>query len=215
MDFPSHWSAQTLLLPASSMTFRSTMGRAKCDTQPEQIPLWDGLNLQALVLDSVPGQLDPLSLSALLLLHFLFSVFCPPLGILVFTSSNMIVYSISIHGFLSFEPMPAQFLFHLCQFTFCSCAWSSLFSIRMNVQGVAMCPHTNSANLLIGSFLQLRHGCILPPPWRSNEFQIPLIRGLIPYQFFFLHRAQSQSFDLGSSGSNVICTSCVVDLLNR
>lgn len=52
------------------------------------MPLWDGLNLQALVLDAVTSQLDPLTLSALLLLHFPFSVFHPPLRILVLSPSS-------------------------------------------------------------------------------------------------------------------------------
>ena len=42
------WSTQTLLLPTSSVTSPSTVERAKCDAQSRQIPLWEGLNLQAL-----------------------------------------------------------------------------------------------------------------------------------------------------------------------
>lgn len=44
--------------------------------------------------------------------------------------------------------MLVRFLFCLYRFTFCSCAWSSLFGIIMNAQGVATCPPLNGARLL-------------------------------------------------------------------
>ena len=62
LDSPSHWSAPTLLISTSSVTFGSIVERAKYDAQSGQIPLWDGLNLQALVLVATIDQLSPLSL---------------------------------------------------------------------------------------------------------------------------------------------------------
>ena len=43
-----------LSLPTSSMTFWSTVERAKFDAQSGYIPLWDGLNIQALWFSMLP-----------------------------------------------------------------------------------------------------------------------------------------------------------------
>lgn len=92
--------------------------------------------------------------------------------------------------------MPIQFLFHLCRFL-CSCAWSSLFGVIMNTQGVDTWPPLNSANML-------RQVVSLVTSWMrsfstrwSNGFQILLKRGVFLRQFHFLHRARSQAFYLG------------------
>lgn len=85
-----------------------------------------------------------------------FSMLCPPLGILVpfyiswgslslsLTDCVLCLYSCleAIHSKI------VWFLFHLCRFTFCHCAWSSLFSVIIIAQGVATCPPLTRANLL-------------------------------------------------------------------
>ena len=118
LDSPSHWSTQTLLLPTSSVTFWSTVGRAKCDAQSRQIPLWDGLNLQALWCS-----MFPLVSSALCLFFFalLLSVFNPPLWVHCSTS-------------LSLDSTNSPFVF-------CLCSW--LLAIRTHACSVPLPPPSN------------------------------------------------------------------------
>lgn len=83
LDSPSHWSTQILLLPTSSMTFWSSVERAKFGVQSRKIPLWDGLNLSSsLVLDAADGHLGPLPLSTFAL---------PPFS-LVFVSQCLVLH---------------------------------------------------------------------------------------------------------------------------
>ena len=65
------WSTQTLLLPTSFVTFSSIVERANLDSQSRRIPLWDGLNLQALWCSMLP-----LVSSTLCLLLLYFTILC-------------------------------------------------------------------------------------------------------------------------------------------
>ena len=108
----------------------------------------------SLVLDAAYGQLGPLS---------------PLLGFTTLcaqSSSQGSLFTVSLSCLDSSFSLPSNpcslslfmalairslFLFDSSstyRFTFCSCAWSSLFGVIMNAQGVATCPPLNGANLL-------------------------------------------------------------------
>ena len=124
------------------------MARAQCGAQPRQIPLLDGLNLQVLWC-----LMFLLINSTLYLFYFalIFSVFHPPLRILVPFSVSLCLSSVvrlSIFMALTIRSLCLFGSSSTCRFTFCSCSWSSLFSVIMNAQGVATCPHLNHSSIL-------------------------------------------------------------------
>lgn len=113
-------------------------------------PLRDGLNLSSsLVLDVAAGQLGPLSLSAFALLppFSVNSVLLSGFWFFLVSRTSLCIFPLFM-ALKPFELMFVRFLFRLYRFTFCNCAWSSLFGVSMNVQGVATCPLLNSASLL-------------------------------------------------------------------
>jgi len=119
-----------------------------CSAQTD--PLWDGSDLSSLWCSTLPlvnSTLCPLSA----LLYCLLSLF---LSLCVQSSSRgsltdklscvFCLYS----WLLAIHSKTVRFLFRLCIFTFCSCAWSSLFGVIISAQGVATCPPLNGASLL-------------------------------------------------------------------
>jgi len=119
--------------------------------------------------------------SVLLCFALLFFVFNPPLWVHCSTSSSLdscclisLDSTISVHGFSHSNSMLVRFLFRLCRFTFCNCAWSSLFSVIMNAQGVAICPPLNGASMLhrfVSSVTSwMRPSSTMAVKWIPNPF---------------------------------------------
>ena len=143
----------------------------------------------------------PVVNSALCLFYLalLFFVFSPPLRVHCSLSllvawtplnsdskSTLTSSTVFVHGFSHSVPMPVRFLFHLRQFTFCSCAWSSLFNAIIINQGVATCPPINGASLLhwfvssVTSWMSSSSTVAvkrIPNPFRTwlNSLSIPLL----------------------------------------
>ena len=120
LDSPSHSEFTNSFSSYQLCDPWSTVERAKCDSQSGQIPLWEGLNLQALWCSTLPVVSSAL---CLLCLALLFSVFSPPLR--VHCSLSLLVawtplYSffsfltIFVHGFNHSILMLVRFLSYLC-----------------------------------------------------------------------------------------------------
>jgi hypothetical protein len=156
----------------------------------------------SLVLDAACGQLGPLSL----LLGFTAlcvqsssqgSLFTVSLGRLDSSLSLSTLFQLSLFMALAIRshacsvPLPPLSI-HLLQLRL-------EFPVRRHHErsGSGHLSSSKCASLLRRFVSSVTSWMSLPPPWRSNGFQIPLNRGLIPCRFRFLHRAQSQPSDLG------------------
>ena len=81
--------------------------------------------------------------------------------------------------------MLVWFISHLCRFTFCSCAWSSLFGVSMNAREVPrvpvgtapVCSSIHFLGYVVDVFFLHRGGQWIPNPFKSrlNSLSISLL----------------------------------------
>ena len=105
----------------------------------------------------------------------IFGVICPSLRL-----SDWLPYVFYLCSrLLAIHSKTIRFLFCLCQFTFCSCAWSSLFGIIISAQGVATCHPLNSASLRhrLNSSVTLwkKSSSTVAVKWTPNPYKSRLI----------------------------------------
>lgn len=193
-DSTSDWSTQNLLLPTSTVTFWSTMARAQCGAQPEQIlygMAWifrcSGARCCCWsAWPSIPSALLYCSLCLVLLSAFT----VPLLHLLTFASlclTRMTDSIVSVYGLSHSFPMLIRLLFCLYRFTFYRCAGSSLFDVIINAHGVTTCLPLNSASVLhqfissVTSWIRSSSTVAIkkiPNPFKTqlNSLSIPILR---------------------------------------
>ena len=172
---------------------QSTVERANCDAQSEQIPLSEGLILQAL---SCSMLLMVNSALCLLCLALLLSVLSLPLRVhcslsllvawtLLYSSSLNLHSTVSLHAFSHSISMHVRFLSYIRQFAYRLCTWSSLFGVSMNAREVATCPPSEQCQAAC-RFISLIMSWIRSfSTVAVNRFQIPLNPDLIPCRLCF------------------------------
>lgn len=180
----------------------STVARAQCGGQLEQIPLWNGSNLSSsLVLDAASGQLDPLSSFCFCFTVFFFSVYFVLLS--GFWPLCLLCSSLEL-----FSNLTRAFCLYSWLLVIRNHAYSvplpplSIHLLQLCLEFPVRCQHERSGSGHLSSSKQRQPTSsvhffnyvmdeVFPPPWQSNGFQILLKRGVFLHRFHFLHQTQS------------------------